>query len=89
MTGSPGGLTSRTASTSGSATDEPQSESISTIAPWNSSSRAPRGISRYASYLPLARPARSCSASARNVSQCAAITRLAVGTSPRHSTNAW
>ena len=29
------------------------------MAVWNSSSRWPRGISRYASYLPLARPDRS------------------------------
>ena len=72
-----------TATTSGSATVEPQSESRSVIALWNSSSRTPRGISRNASYLPLAMPARNPGASARNRSQWAAINRRAVGTFSR------
>ena len=46
VTGSSAGVTIRTVSTSGSATVEPQSESISVTAVWNSSSRTPRGISR-------------------------------------------
>ncbi len=40
------GDTMATETTSGSATVEPQSESSSQMAVWNSSSRAPRGISR-------------------------------------------
>ena len=40
------GETIRTVSTSGAATVEPQSESSSVTALWNSSSRTPRGISR-------------------------------------------
>ena len=38
--------TMRTVSTSGCATVEPQSDSSSHTAVWNSSSRTPRGISR-------------------------------------------
>ena len=61
---------------------------------WNSSSRLPRGISRYASYLPFARPARSRSASSRNRSHGATTSRFAVGTTWRQvwkaaSTLAW
>ena len=73
----------RTVSTSGVATVDPQSESISQIAVWNSSSRTPRGISRNASYLPLASPPRSAGASARKCDQCAATRRRAVGTTVR------
>ncbi len=40
------GETMATATTSGSATVEPQSDSSSQMAVWNSSSRAPRGMSR-------------------------------------------
>ena len=40
------GETTRTVSTSGAATVEPQSESRSVTALWNSSSRTPRGIRR-------------------------------------------
>ena len=80
--------TIRTVSTSGAATVEPQSESSSQTAVWNSSSRTPRGISRKASYLPLARPGRSRSASARKRSQCATTSRRAVGTTCRHRWNA-
>ncbi len=40
------GETMRTVTTSGSATVEPQSESSSQMAVWNSSSRTPRGMSR-------------------------------------------
>ena len=71
--------------TSGSATVDPQSESSSVIAVWNSSSRAPRGISRNASYLPVVMPGRSAAASARKRDQWAMTTRRAVGTTERHS----
>ena len=69
--------------TSGWGTVDVQSESRSVIAWWNSSSRLPRGISRYASYLPLAMPIRRPGPSSRKWSQCAAITRRAVGTTTR------
>ena len=71
--------TTRTVSTSGAATVEPQSESSSQTAVWNSSSRTPRGISRNASYLPLARPGRMRSASSMKRSQWATTSRRAVG----------
>ena len=77
------GDTILTATISGSGTVEPQSESRSVIALWNSSSRTPRGISRKASYLPLAIAARRLGASWRNRSQCAVMTRRAVGTFSR------
>ena len=78
----------RTVSTSGAATVEPQSESSSHTAVWNSSSRTPRGMSRKASYLPLASPPRSAGASARKCDQCAATSRRAVGTTVRQRANA-
>ena len=59
------GDTIRTVSTSGAATVDPQSDKSSVTAPWNSSSRTPRGMSRKASYLPFAMPGRSAGASAR------------------------
>ena len=51
--GSWGSPTMRTASASGSGTIDPQSESRSVTAAWNSSSRAPRGSSKNASSVPL------------------------------------
>ena len=78
------GVTMRTVSTSGAATVDPQSESISHTAVWNSSSRTPRGISRKASYLPLASPVRRFGASVRKTDQWAAMRRRAVGTTDRH-----
>ena len=58
------------------------------MAVWNSSSRLPRGISRYASYLPFASPARSRLASSRNRSHGATTRRFAVGTTWRQVWNA-
>ena len=64
---------------------EPQSDNSSQTAVWNSSSRLPRGISRYASYLPFPRPARNRSASSRNRSHGATTSRFAVGTTCRQA----
>ena len=78
----------RTASTSGVATVDPQSESSSHTAVWNSSSRTPRGKSSDASYLPAASPGRRAEESSRKCDQWTVTRRRAVGTTVRQRANA-
>ena len=61
----------------------PQSLSSSPIATWNSSSRTPRGSSRWASNLPAASACLRSVLSAMNVSHGDTTTRRAVGTAVR------
>jgi len=70
--------TTVTAAITGLATDQPQSESSSMIAVWNSSSRFPRGMPTKVSNLPSARATRIVSRDAKP-SQPRRQTRRAVG----------
>jgi hypothetical protein len=69
-------------------TVDPQSESSSHTAVWNSSSRTPRGMSSDASYLPAASPGRRAEESSRKCDQWTVTRRRAVGTTVRQRANA-
>ena len=81
--GCPGGATIEKVSTCGLPVVATQSLSRSTIAEWNSSSRCPRGSSRWASRTPTATLCRSRCTWGMKLDQAVTAIRRAVGTAVR------